>query len=366
MHRTDADGNDSGQFQDGNPGGGIAGTLFDENWFNAVQGELIYPIETKAGITLVKGTNTQLGAALDMIMQGVSPGGRLTLETGVGVSTSDQAGKTTVYYTPHRHNRIALYDGTRWLWRTFAEMSQATTDATKSPAAVAASKVYDVFVWLDSSTMRATRGPLWDSDTSRGTGAGKSELEFFEGRWVNKVAITNGPAARCGLYVGSIGSDASSQINDKGGSSALRHVWNTYWRAPRPMTAVDPTDSWTYTTATLRQANASAANQLSYLVGLAEDSVMARVLANATASGGTSTSAGIGVDSTSVNSAQLCGGGSPAAGGVGGNLAFYDGLPGIGRHLLVWLEWSTASGTTTWYGDNGTVLRSGISGMVLA
>jgi len=365
MHRTDADGHSSNQFTDGNPSLGVEATVVDAAFMNAVQEEVLYPIETKAGITPVKGTWTQLGAALDMIMQGVSPGGRLTLETGVGVSTADQAGKTTVYYTPFRHNRIMVYDGTRWVWRTFTELSQATTDATKSPAAVAASKVYDVFVWLDSGTLRATRGPLWDSDTSRGTGAGKSELEFFEGRWVNAQAITNGPAARRGLYVGTIASDASSQIND---TLAKRGVWNTYWRTPRPMKVVDTTDSWNYTTATFRQARATTSNQLEYVVGLSEDPVGARVFATATNSGGiTITTVGVGVDSTSVNSAIVFGGfAGNTAFSPGLNHADYRGHPGIGRHTLVWLEWSTASGTTTWYGDNNSVAtQAGIIGEMI-
>lgn len=356
MHRTDAFGNNSGAFTNGNPATATAATRVEEDILNAFQGELITPIETRAGITLVKGTNTQLAAAMDLLT--ILPGGRLTLTTAVPVTTADVTGATTVYYTPHRHNRIAVYDGTRWLWRTFSELSQATTDATKSPAAVAASKVYDVFVWLDGSTMRATRGPLWDSDTSRGTGAGKSELEFFEGRWVNAQAITNGPAARRGLYVGTIASDASSQIND---SLAKRDVWNTYWRVPRAMKVVDTTDSWNYTTATFRQARATTSNQLEYVVGLSEDRVEARVLAMATNSGGiTVTTVGIGVDSTSVNSAIIFG-------GIAGNTSFnpfsnhadYRGTPGIGRHSLVWLEWSTASGTTTWYGDNNSVATQG-------
>jgi hypothetical protein len=366
MHRIDSDGAVASLYQEGNPSIGLEATETDADHMNAFQEELITPIETRAGITLVKNTNTQLAAAMDQLT--ILPGGRLTLESGVGVSTSDQAGKTTVYYTPHRHDRIALYNGTNWLWRTFTELSQATTDATKSPAAVAASKVYDVFVWLDGSTMRATRGPLWDSDTSRGTGAGKSELEFFEGRWVNKVAITNGPAARRGLYVGTIRSDASSQINDK---LTARHVWNCYHRSPRPMLAVDTTNSWTYSTATFRQANAAAGNQIDYVAGLAEDAVSARVAVtsvnNNTA--GARTTPGIGVDSTSVNSAQIFGGGGVGSAGSPGALgmAMYDGVPGIGRHTLVWLEWSTASGTTTWYGDDGSVgTQAGISGTVLA
>lgn len=360
MHRTDGDGHSSNLFTDGNPSLGIEATQVEQHWLNAVQEELVHVILTKAGITLVKGTNTQLGQALDMIMQGMTPGGRLTLETAVPVSTSDQSGKTTVYYTPHRHNRIAVYDGTQWVWRTFTEMSQATTDNTKSPAAVANNSNYDVFAWLDSSTMRATRGPAWSSDTARGTGAGTTELEFFEGRWVNKVAITNGPAARRGLYLGTIRSDGSAQIND---TLAKRHVFNAHNRVTRPMKVTESTNQWDYTTATFRQANANTANQLDVVIGLSEEPVSARAFATATHSGAQRTTTGIGVDSTSVNSADVFGGGAATASQV--NVAEYNGFPGIGRHTLVWLEWATAAGTATWYGDNNaTGTQAGITGTV--
>lgn len=366
MHRTDGEGHSSNLFTDGNPGLGIGATHVEEDWLNMAQEELVHVVLTKAGITLVKGTNTQLGEALDMLMQGIPPGGRLTLETAVPVSTTDQAGKTTVYYSPFKHNRIAVYDGTRWVWRTFTELSQATTDNTKSPAAVANNSNYDVFAWLDSSTLRATRGPAWSSDTSRGTGAGTTELEFFEGRWVNKVAITNGPAARRGLYVGTIRSDGSAQIND---TLAKRHCWNTYNRVPRPMKVIEGTDSWAYTTATFRQANGAAGNQLDYVAGLSEDPVAARVLAavkNLEAS--VTVASGVGVDSTSVNSAGLfVGVETPAIDIEVCAIASYEGFPGIGRHTLVWLEISEATGTTTWYGDaGGSLIQSGIEGRVQA
>jgi hypothetical protein len=364
MHRVDSDGHNGNMWQDGNPGGGVAGTLGEQHWHNAVQEELVHIILTKAGITLVKGTWTQLGSALDMIMQGVSPGGRLTLETGVGVSTADQAGKTTVYYTPFKHNRIAVYDGTRWVWRSFTELSQATTDNTKSPAAVANNSNYDVFAWLDGSTMRATRGPAWTGDTARGTGAGTTELEFFEWKWVNKVAITNGPAARCGLYVGTIRSDGSAQIND---TLAKRHVWNTYNRVPRPMKVVEGTDSWTYSTTTFRQANNSAANQLDMVAGLAEDAVNVEVIAvvGSSATESIRSAVGIGVDSTVANSATAwTGSGHASAGPV---VARYDGVPGIGRHTLTWLEWATngGGGQATFYGDNGgSGAQAGITAVI--
>jgi hypothetical protein len=246
-------------------------------------------------------------------------------------------------------------------------MSQATTDATKSPAAVAVDSNYDVFVWNDASTLRATRGPAWTSDTARGTGAGTTELELYDGRWVNKIAITNGPAARRGLYVGTIRSDGSSQIND---SFAKRHVWNMYNRLPRPMRATDPATSWTYTTLTLRQANANTANQLDYVIGMVETMVSAEVHAsfsNSDASG-VNVIVGIGLDSTSALASGCINSYAHSfSGHVNSTGAAWRGFPGIGRHTLVWLEASVVGGTTTWAGDEGdpTFFQTGIHGELI-
>lgn len=292
------------------------------------------------------------------------PQGRITLTTAVPVTTSDVTGATTVYYTPFCGNQVPIYNGASFTMTTFAELSQATTDNTKSPAAVAASKVYDLFVWSDSGTIRCTRGPAWTNDTTPGTGAGTSELQMINGIMTNKVAITNGPGANLGTYVGTIRSDGSSQIND---SFALRYVANAYNQVERGMSVVDTTDSWTYTSTTWRQARATAANQLAYVspqlpfVNLAEAFVQVITKSSTT---NDYSGVGVGVDSTSVNSAQTFGGGRPTAVGSLAT-AKYCGYPGIGAHTLVWLEACEASVTTTWYGDNGvTYVQAGITGRV--
>ncbi|MCU1276557.1 MAG: hypothetical protein JWM53_103, partial [bacterium] len=216
----------------GNAGTGVQPTQPGAHWFHMITEELLSVIAF-VGTALDKTVVTQLRDALILLFdpQGIEPGGRLTLTTGVPVTNTDVAGAATVYYTPHRHNRIRLFDGTRWKWYTFAELSQALNDATKSPAATIANKNYDMFVWDDGGVTRCTRGPKWDdgavagSDTARGTGANSTELEFYDGRWVNKIAITNGPAARRGLYVGTVRTDGTPAAND---TLAKRHVWNTY------------------------------------------------------------------------------------------------------------------------------------------
>ncbi|MGH8526395.1 MAG: hypothetical protein ACREXY_19965, partial [Gammaproteobacteria bacterium] len=275
------------------------------------------------------------------------PGGRLSLATGDPVTLSDITGATIVYYVPYKHDKIPLYDGSAWASHTIAtELSQTTADTTKSPAAVANNSNYDLFIWLDSATLRLSRGPPWSSDTSRGTGVGTTELERVNGRYVNKVSISNGPGAQRGLYVGTVRSDGSAQIND---TAAKRHVWNNCNRVLRLMYVFEATDSWNYTTATLRQANGSTANQLDFVLGLTEDCVRARVHAFARNTAGNALQVGVGLDSTSAKAAGSTSGSVPA--GAANNVSLtaeYSGVPANGRHFLAWLEFSTASGTTLW------------------
>lgn len=79
MHRVDTDGNVSGQFSDGNPAVPTPATVVDASWLNDVQEEICKLIEG-AGITLVKGTQTQLQQAV-----------RNSLHT-ISVTTTDSYG----------------------------------------------------------------------------------------------------------------------------------------------------------------------------------------------------------------------------------------------------------------------------------
>ncbi len=284
------------------------------------------------------------------------PGGRLTLASGVGVMTSDQANKTTVFYTPHVHNLITVWNGTRWQVVEFAEVSQATTDTTKSPAAVGNNLNYDMFGWLDGATFRVTRGPAWSSDTARGAGAGTTELEMLDGRWVNKIAITNGPAAQRGLYLGTIRSDGAAQIDwllggaASGGSEARLCVWNMYNRVSARAMVRDSAATWTYTSATKRSANNSAGNRISVVAGLDEEAILAAYECRIStgAAGGALATVHIGLDSTTAQAANSVGGiaYTPSAAALAANgVATFCDLPGLGFRFLQALE--AADGTNT-------------------
>ena len=169
----------------------------------AVAGSPTITMPTTTGQALVSGTSLVL------------PQGRLTLVTATPVMTSNQTGKTTLYYTPYRGATIPIYDGSKWTHMVFSELSNITTNSSTGnagPAAVTTNSNYDLFVWNNSGTLTLTRGPAWSSDTSRGTGAGTTQLTMVNGIWTNTVAITNGPGAGLGTYVGTVRSDGSSQI----------------------------------------------------------------------------------------------------------------------------------------------------------
>ena len=100
---------------------------------------------TSAAVVSEIATATK-GTWHEVQLRSVIPGGRLTLESGVPVSTTDQTAKTTIYYTPFVHNVINLWDGANWVPTEFTETSLAL-------GTLIASRTYDVFGYLDAGAL---------------------------------------------------------------------------------------------------------------------------------------------------------------------------------------------------------------------
>jgi hypothetical protein len=337
--------------------------------------EVGYGTYTSAGTTLTRTVKTSTNSNNAINLSGsaevfitplaedflhiVPPQGRLTLATGTPVMTSTQSAKTTIYYTPYVGRLVPLYDGTSFNMHDIGgELSQATTDATKSPGSVGTVSNYDLFVWLDSGTYRCTRGPSWSSDTSRGAGAGTTELTMVNGIYLNANAITNGPGASRGTYVGTVRSNGSSQIDyifgdaAAGGTAGFFGVWNAYNRRSVATMVRDTADTWTYSTAnTWRAADNSSTARVSFVRGLDEDSVVAQYHASGTAGASTAMVAGIGLDSTTAFSGTTWLNNVPST--TAGGTARYSGLPGIGFHYVSAIEFNTTTTASTWHGDLG-------------
>jgi hypothetical protein len=233
-----------------------------------------------------------------------APQGRLTLQTATPVMTATQSAKTTIYYTPHVGNQIVLYSGTAMVPTTFVELSVATTDTTRSPAAIGASKVNDWFVWSDAGTLRLGHGPDWTSDTVRSAG---TALVMVNGIWLNNAAITNGPAASRGTYVGTTRSNASSQldwqfpVNGNPATPALFNVWNVYNRVQVRSVHGSTLSTQTFASPARPYFNDTGL-RVTFVSGLAEDAFQAIVLAQAICNPNGAASVSIGYNSTTTYS----------------------------------------------------------------
>lgn len=296
-------------------------------------------VSSVASAGSVSSINGQTGA----ITSYFPPQGRLTLQTGNAVMTSTQSAKTTIYYTPYVGNMVPLYDGTNMVPTVVAEISVATTDTAKNPAAIGASKVNDWFVWNDAGTIRLSHGPDWTNDTTRSAG---TALTLVNGIYLNNASITNGPAASRGTYVGTTRSNGSSQLDHiiggaaSGGTAAFLGVRNYYNRVLTAVNVVDSGATYTYTSTTIRQARASAGNQITF-ISFGDDAIdVAYVTENSLINAANGfANAGIGLDTTSAYSSprSLVYNPVSTANMVLGGAAVYRGVPnsiGIGAHFV--------------------------------
>ena len=268
--------------------------------------------------------------------------GRLSLTTGTAVTTADVTAATTLYWALYLGNHIALYNGTSWQLFAIAQLSIAVPATTNTG--------YDVFVDYNSGTP-ALAVTAWSSLTARATA-----LTTQDG----VLVLTGTPGKR---YVGSFRTTGvSGQTED---SVTKRYVWNYYNRVPRKLQRLETTASWTYTTATVRQANGAAANQVETFVGVAEVEIDVSLNAQGVNDAGNSVSFGIGEGSTTTFTEGAAGHNR------GTNLqSVFSRLlkyPAIGYQFWSWNEWSQAAGgTSTFYGteSRGDTISFGLRGTI--
>jgi hypothetical protein len=296
------------------------------------------------------------------IVNAASPAltGRLTLVSATPVmnpSTAGTSGATTVYYTPYTGN--------------FVELSQAISDTSKSPAAVVANGVYDIFLWNDAGTPRATRGPIWTNNNTRS--AGTALVRGAGGLLVNNVGITNGPGANAGLYLGTIASNSLGTIDfvygtsANGGGLGTFFVWNYYNRVRVSSTVTDNTN-YTYSS-TARQAHSNVAttgigNAVQFVIGVQEDSVGATVHSvMQQVVNGSSQLYGLQMDA--VNSFATYfrfDGGTSGASMVATSVASHNFFPGIGIHVVSAIEASDGVNANTFNRQNDANLTVSFKG----
>ncbi len=248
------------------------------------------------------------------------PAGRLTLTTGVAVTTSDVTAAETLYYVPYNGNRVFLHTGIKWTRKSFSELAISLAGKT-------ANTNYDVFAYLDSGSP-ALELLAWSNATTRAT-----ELAYQDG-----MLVKSGDETR--LYLGTIRiTGTEGQCED---SLTKRFVWNYYNRVDRRLYYSNAT-SHTYTTSSWRAWNNSATARVEYICGVIEDA-QSMSLDVQKSSSSTSITAynGIGLDRTNEVDYAV----NYVKGYEGRYGSAHNPLPGLGYHYLSVNEYSSGPTST--------------------
>jgi hypothetical protein len=341
------------------------------------------------------GALSQAQPAITDIAGGVSPQGRLTLQSGTPVMSSSQSGKATIFYDAYQGNAVPYYNGTTDQIDTIAgnEVSTAMV-AGAATGGINASDVFDVW-WVHGGANRicvATNGGAgasgagWSGDTGGSTtarGTGYSQVDSTTRPYkTNKNSITHcyngstdyGPvSANQGTYLGTFFATAAGQTSvtfggaGNGGVAAAIDLWNQYNRVKLTTLVQDSNASWTATSSTIGPLDPGGTgsglnNRVSFVSGFAEDGIDASLqvvlgLANANAS---FMQIGIALDSTTVfDNRNLVENFSvsPGSGGVFPATARNMYAPQIGSHFIQANQASDGTNANTFFA--GT--REGLS-----
>jgi hypothetical protein len=289
----------------------------------------------------------------------VTPQGRLTLTSGTPVLSTDTTAAATLYYTPYQGAFCPIFNGTVWQVWPFAETSLALDSNTGHTGYQASGSLFDVFAFANGGSFAIGTGPAWASTSSRGTGAGTTQISLLNGLWVNSNSIAlrfgsaSGNTASVGAneatYLGTIYATANGQTGMQfkpaaalGGSNSILGVYNAYNRVRAASRCVDSTSTWSYTTAYWRALDGSTSNRITYVDGLGQSTATAKlsILMGGSAGGGNY----IGVSFNAVGAPT-----GVTAGGVTGAQASYcifDHNIALGLNYAQAVEEGSASSAT--------------------
>jgi len=238
--------------------------------------------------------------------------GRLTLASGIPITTADVAAATVLYFTPlGTGSGVALYDGSDWQTYTLSEVSLTLS--------VLAGSLYDVFLYDNGGILALELSSPWTSLTTRSEALAKQD-----GVWVKG----SDPTRR---YVGTICASDNNRTED---SKAKRYVWNAYNRVPRFLLDKATTDSYT-TTSTLWHPYCAEIVVVEWVRGLNEEPVWLEARGN-NAGAGENGYVGIGIDRFNGNDATLTTGGGGAQ--IIPSSAIYLDYPSLGYHYAAMVE----------------------------
>ena len=351
-----------------------------------LRGDCTWSTPAGGGTVTTAGNNLILsGAGSTLTVEQMVPGGRITLASGVPVMTTTQALQTTIYYAPYRSKYVPIF--TSGTGMRLLPFTSSDTDTVGQSIAMAGSanwainSNFDVFAYVNGSSAGICTGPDWSqgavagsnamSSSSRGTGAGSTQLQMFKSLLTNQNTMTCRTGASttisCAVnectYLGTFRSAAStgqtSFTYGTIGQLGIFFVWNAYNQETFCSSTTDNTGFWTYTSATIRLANGSGNNQTQWISGLAGGSIQATYSQTVRPASvvGAAGNMGLAINSTTVfdaqaqilnNAAATVNTGASVTNSYGGRL---------GANFIAATESSDGTNATTFFGNNGAPLQ---------
>jgi hypothetical protein len=318
-------------------------------------------------------------ARLPVVKMTVPTLGRLSLTSAVPITITDVTAATTVFLTA---GQAPVSNGINLIQNISAQLSIALDSNAGHTGYHQSGNNFDVFKFIDNGLVRIGTGPSWasgavaGSNTVRGTGAGSTAIQYLGNtgaqvntnpivlRWGNAaLSFTTVPVSQA-VYLGSFRTTADGQTED---SVLNRLLFNAFDIAERKLLKQYTGASTPYSVGAWQQAYASATNQVTVLLGVT-GTLVSMDVEDITVSSSTTpriTHAGIGIDSTTVNSADITSYNSPTTTVAANNVASYKGSPGLGFHTIAGLQYGSSVGgdTITWFPTAGQA-QGGIKGGV--
>lgn len=269
-------------------------------------------------------------------------GGRLAANATDPLGGSGGTGINAIYYHPFKSDRICLYNPSLGVWQ-----EQSFSLCSLAMAGLTDNSPFDVFGWSNGGVL-TLEGVSWASDTARATA-----LTNLGGMYVKSTDSTR-------LYLGTGYKFAGNVYDDNN----LRGVWNMFNRIPKPSTLTEDFDlNWSYSTTTWRRRNGYSSS-IDRVCGLADvDDVVLDIYGRFFSSTATfrQSAVGIGIDSTTVNSATITCPATMNNTSYGAYSAHLRARGLLGRHQYYPLEKGGGADTQTHQGVTGD-FKTGMTG----
>jgi hypothetical protein len=232
-------------------------------------------------VPLGTGINVPCDSGAPLVMP---PGGRLSAQAGVSVETANQSGVATVYYEPDQSSYVAIWNGSALQYLPIS-LADGTALSLANNTNFPTTTVFDIFAFNNAGTIRLCAVPYTTSTAGGGvravgvhfTTAGiltnaSAPAHCYNGSTDYGTSGSSLVPTDQGTYLGSVYTTAAGQttvqmlpIGASGGGNPILGICNAYNRRQRGGMSLDNGAEYTYNSATIREARASASNRVTWL-----------------------------------------------------------------------------------------------------